>query len=80
MADNLRRFLLSTVATSTFGWDTGRALTNLAAILLVGPSVLAILRRASRRAAFAEVAEFGAPADSPKPAGHADAAPRAARG
>jgi energy-coupling factor transport system substrate-specific component len=49
---NLRRFLLSTVATSTIGWDTGRALTNLVAILVIGAPVLAVLRRTVRRAAF----------------------------
>ncbi|SEG76014.1 energy-coupling factor transport system substrate-specific component [Thermomonospora echinospora] len=50
--ENLHRFAVFTVVTSTFGWDTGRALTNLAAIVIVGPAVLAALRRASRRAAF----------------------------
>lgn len=50
--DNLHRFVLYTLATSTWGWDTGRAITNTAAVLLVGPAVLAALRRASRRAAF----------------------------
>jgi energy-coupling factor transport system substrate-specific component len=50
--DNLRRFVLYTVATSTLGWDTGRALTNVAAIAFVGAPVLATLRRASRKARF----------------------------
>lgn len=50
--ENLHRFAVFTLTTSTFGWDTGRAITNLIAILLVGPAVLAVLRRASRRAAF----------------------------
>ncbi|SEP52296.1 ECF transporter S component [Amycolatopsis saalfeldensis] len=52
LADNLHRFLVFTVLTSTIGWDTGRALTNLAAILLLGPAILLVLRRAARRAAF----------------------------
>lgn len=52
IAENLHHFFLFTVVTSTFGWDTGRAITNATAILLVGPAVLAALRRASRRAAF----------------------------
>jgi energy-coupling factor transport system substrate-specific component len=52
LLDNLHRFALFSLATSTFGWDTGRALTNLAAIVLTGPAVLAALRRAARRAAF----------------------------
>jgi energy-coupling factor transport system substrate-specific component len=50
--ENLRRFLGFTLVSSTAGWDTGRALTNLVAILLVGPAVLVALRRAARRAAF----------------------------
>jgi energy-coupling factor transport system substrate-specific component len=56
--DNLRRFLAFTVVTSTAGWDTGRALTNLVAIVLLGPAVLVALRRAARRAAFAAPVEF----------------------
>lgn len=49
---NLRRFVLSTIATSTIGWDTGRAITNVVAIVLVGPAVLLVLRRSVRRANF----------------------------
>jgi energy-coupling factor transport system substrate-specific component len=51
-AENLHRFALFTLATSTAGWDTGRAVTNAAAILLLGGAVLSALRRAARRAAF----------------------------
>ncbi|AXB46509.1 ECF transporter S component [Amycolatopsis albispora] len=61
---NLHRFLVFTLLTSTFGWDTGRALTNLVAIVLVGPAVLATLRRAARRAAFSAPATFEARAQS----------------
>jgi energy-coupling factor transport system substrate-specific component len=50
--DNLHRFFLYTVTTSSFGWDTGRAVTNGVAILVLGGAVLAVLRRAARRAAF----------------------------
>ena len=50
--DNLHRFVLYTLATSTWGWDTGRAITNVAAVLLVGRAVLMTLRRATRKAAF----------------------------
>jgi energy-coupling factor transport system substrate-specific component len=50
--ENLHRFAVFTLITSTFGWDTGRAITNLVAILLVGPAILAVFRRAARRAAF----------------------------
>lgn len=39
-------------ATTSLGWDTGRALTNFAMILIVGPAALATFRRAARRAAF----------------------------
>jgi energy-coupling factor transport system substrate-specific component len=58
VADNLHRFLIFTVTTSTFGWDVGRAITNLVAIVLVGPAILAVLRRASRRAAWDTPVEF----------------------
>ncbi|SCK39700.1 energy-coupling factor transport system substrate-specific component [Streptomyces sp. WMMB 714] len=50
--ENLHTFLIFTLASSTFGWDTGRAVTNLIAIVLTGRAVLATLRRANRRAAF----------------------------
>jgi energy-coupling factor transport system substrate-specific component len=50
--DNLHRFVLFSLATSALGWDTGRALTNVAAILLAGPAVLTALRRAARQARF----------------------------
>ena len=56
--ENLQRFFLYTLATSTWGWDTGRAITNTAAVLLVGPAVLATLRRATRKAAFGAPVEF----------------------
>lgn len=49
---NLHRFVLFTIATSTLGWDTGRALTNAAIIALLGGAVLTALRRAAHRAAF----------------------------
>ncbi|MGW7530794.1 ECF transporter S component [Amycolatopsis sp. NPDC054798] len=52
LGDNLHRFLVFTVLTSTLGWDTGRALTNLVAIVVLGPAILTVLRRAARRAAF----------------------------
>lgn len=62
--DNLHRFVLYTLATSTWGWDTGRAITNVAAVLLVGRAVLATLRRATRKAAFDPPVTF-----APDPAG-----------
>lgn len=55
---NLHRFVLFTIGTSTWGWDTGRAITNVVAISLLGPTVLATLRRATRRAAFGAPVTF----------------------
>jgi energy-coupling factor transport system substrate-specific component len=55
---NLHRFLLFSFASSSIGWDTGRAITNVVAIVAVGPTVLITLRRSARRAAFGEVATF----------------------
>jgi energy-coupling factor transport system substrate-specific component len=53
LLDNLHRFGVYTLLTSTAGWDTGRAITNSIAILLLGPAILATLRRAARRARYA---------------------------
>ena len=39
-------------ATTSLGWDTGRAITNAVLLLLAGAPVLAALRRAARRASF----------------------------
>ncbi len=47
-------------ATTSLGWDTGRAVTNFVCILVVGPIVLGTLRRAARRAAFEAPVEFQA--------------------
>ena len=58
VVSNLHRFLLFTIATSTFGWDMGRAITNVVAIAVLGPAVLLTLRRSARRAAFAAPTEF----------------------
>jgi energy-coupling factor transport system substrate-specific component len=44
--------------TTSFGWDTGRAVTNFVCILLAGPAVLATLRRAARKAAFTDPVRF----------------------
>lgn len=52
LAENLHTFVVYTLATSALGWDTGRAVTNVVILCLVGPAVLAALRRAGRRAAF----------------------------
>lgn len=52
LLDNLHRFGIYTLVTSTGGWDTGRAITNAVAIALVGRPVLVVLRRAARRASY----------------------------
>lgn len=61
--ENLHRFLVFTLLTSTAGWDTGRAITNTVAILVVGPALLATLRRASRKASFDRSPTFLRPED-----------------
>ena len=67
---NLHRFFLFTLATSTFGWDVGRAITTVIAICTVGVPVLAALRRARRRAAFQPLIAFEPPeASSPNDQG-----------
>jgi energy-coupling factor transport system substrate-specific component len=50
MAENLQRFAAYTLITSTGSFDTGRAITNAIAIIVVGPAVLTTLRRAAKRA------------------------------
>lgn len=73
LLDNLRRFGVYTLLTSTGTWDTGRAITNSIAILVLGPAVLATLRRASRRVLIGPAAPAASvtpedPAVSPEPA------------
>ncbi len=48
--ENLQRFAVYTLLTSTGSFDTGRAITTAVAIVVLGPAVLTTLRRASRRA------------------------------
>lgn len=54
--ENLRRWIVYTLVTSTWGWDTGRAITNAVLIATLGPAVLATLRRAARRARYLDPA------------------------
>ncbi|MEN0071467.1 MAG: ECF transporter S component [Propionicimonas sp.] len=49
--ENLHRFVLYNLATS-MGWNLGRALTNAALVLLLGPALLRLLRRTARTAGF----------------------------
>lgn len=58
LLENLHRFVVYTVVTSAAGWDTGRAITNALAIAVLGPAILATLRRASRKASFGTVPTF----------------------
>lgn len=60
----VRRFLVYD-ATTSLGWDTGRAVTNLVLVLVTGPALLAVLRRAARRAAFRPPVEFRPGPDRP---------------
>ena len=48
--ENLQRFLVYTLLTSTGSWDTVRAITTSVAVVVLGPAILTTLRRASRRA------------------------------
>jgi energy-coupling factor transport system substrate-specific component len=50
LSENLHRFGVYTLLTSTGSWDTGRAITNTVALVVLGPAVLTTLRRAVRRA------------------------------
>lgn len=50
LLENLKTFGAYTLVTSTGSWDTGRAITNSVALIVLGPAVLTTLRRAARRA------------------------------
>jgi energy-coupling factor transport system substrate-specific component len=50
LEENLSRFFVYTLITSTGSFDTGRAITTAVAIVVVGPAVLTTLRRSARRA------------------------------
>ena len=50
LTENLSRFAAYSLITSTGSFDTGRAITNAVAIVVVGPAVLTTLRRAAKRA------------------------------
>jgi energy-coupling factor transport system substrate-specific component len=71
LTDNLHRFLAYTLITSTGSFDTGRAITNAIAIAVLGPAVLATLRRAARRVvitgAVVPTAASSAPQGAPTP-------------
>ncbi len=48
-------------ATTSLGWDTGRAVTNFICLLLVGPALLVVFRRAARKARFEAPVHFVEP-------------------
>lgn len=49
LLENLHRFGVYTLLTSTGSWDTGRAITTAVAIIVLGPAILVTLRRAAKR-------------------------------
>ena len=57
VVENLHRYLVFD-ATTSLGWDTGRAITNALLIALAGRAVLGALRRAARRASFDAPVDF----------------------
>jgi energy-coupling factor transport system substrate-specific component len=57
ITEQLGRFGLYVVVTS-LGWDTGRAITTTVLLVLAGPAMLAVVRRAVRRASFGTPATF----------------------
>ena len=59
--ENLHRFLVYTLITSTGSFDTGRAITNAVAIVVLGPAVLTTLRRAARRVEITGSVDIGLP-------------------
>lgn len=56
-AAQLHRYLLFDASTS-LGWDTGRAITTALAIVIIGPATLAVFRRAARKANFQPAVGF----------------------
>ncbi|MDP1794110.1 MAG: ECF transporter S component, partial [Acidimicrobiales bacterium] len=60
VATNLTHFFRYCLATSTWGWDTVRAVTNVVAICAAGPVLLGAMRRAARKAAFDAPVTFSA--------------------
>jgi energy-coupling factor transport system substrate-specific component len=61
LTENLHHYGLFYLATS-LGWDLPRGVLNALLVLLAGPALLRVFRRAARRAAFGVHAEFSEPA------------------
>jgi energy-coupling factor transport system substrate-specific component len=66
--DQWHRYLVFD-ATTSLGWDTGRAVTDFVCVLLLGPAALATFRRASRKANFEAPVTFEASPPT-NPVGH----------
>lgn len=68
VVDNLGRLVVFSLTTS-LGWDIGRAVTTAVLVVLAGPVLLRILRRAGRRARFdAGSPQAGSPQAGSRPA------------
>ncbi|HEX2902028.1 MAG TPA: ECF transporter S component [Jatrophihabitans sp.] len=67
-------------ATTSLGWDTGRAVTNFVLILLAGPALLVVLRRAARKANFEAPVRFEAAVQAEVAGSFDQAGPRAQPG
>jgi len=67
LSENLHRFLVYTLITSTGSFDTGRAITNAVAIAVLGPAVLTTLRRAARRVVVTGSLEKALPGEGGAP-------------
>lgn len=65
--ENLQRFGVYTLVTSTGSWDTGRAITTAVALIVLGPAVLTTLRRASRRVIITRSVLTGSGSDQQDP-------------
>lgn len=63
LIENLQRFGVYTLVTSTGSWDTGRAITTSIALIVLGPAILTTLRRASRRVVVTRRETSAIPAD-----------------
>ena len=59
LLENLHRFGVYTLLTSTGSFDTGRAITNALVLAILGPAVLVVLRRATRRVVVERVVTPG---------------------
>ena len=68
LSANVHRFLIYTLITSTGSFDTGRAITNAVAIVVLGPAVLTTLRRAARRVVVTGTVGSSAPQEPLAPA------------